>query len=35
VSIVIRSTKNNEIIDCSKKIVNFLSDKKIKIIKKE
>ena len=35
VSIVIRSTKNNEIIDCSKKILDFLSDKKIKIIKKE
>ena len=35
VSIVMRSTKNNEINDCSKKILNFLSDKKIQIINRE
>jgi len=35
VSIVIRSTKNNEINECLKKILDFLSDKKIQIINRE
>jgi molybdenum cofactor synthesis domain-containing protein len=35
VSIVMRSTKKNEIDDCSKHIVNFLQMKKIQIMKKE
>ena len=35
VSIVMRSTKNEEINNCSKKIVDFLSNKKIQIINRE
>ena len=35
VSIVMRSTKNEEINNCSKKIINFLSNKKIQIINRE
>ena len=35
VSIVVRSTKNEEIINCSKKIIDFLSKKKIQIINRE
>ena len=35
VSIVIRSTKNKEIDNCSKKIIDFLSEKKINIINRE
>ena len=35
VSIVMRSTKKKQIDECSKEIVNFLHDKKIKIIDRE
>jgi len=35
VSIVMRSTKNEEINNCSKKIIDFLSNKKIQIINRE
>ena len=35
VSIVIRSTKNKEIDNCSKKIIDFLNEKKIQIINRE